>query len=85
MKVPMIKIKKGKFELEVPREELIEVNETADGVCFNFKGGLSLYQVEQFMQSHTKQLIKNTVDNFPATNLFVDLNNPNTPISVDAT
>jgi hypothetical protein len=33
----------------------------------------------------TKQLIKNTVDNFPGTNLIVDLNEPNKPISVDAT
>lgn len=84
-KIPTITIKKGSFELTVPREQLVEVNETADGVCFNFKGGLSLYQVEQFMKSHTKQLIKNTVDNFPGTNLIVDLNEANTPISVDAT
>ena len=84
-KIPTITIKKGTLELSVPREELVEVNETADGVCFNFKGGLSLMQVEQFMKSHTKQLIKNTVDNFPGTNLAVDLNNPDKPISVDAT
>jgi hypothetical protein len=84
-KTPTITIKKGQLNLIVPREELIEVNETADGVCFNFKGGLTLMQVEQFMQSHTKQLIKNTVDNFPGTNLIVDLNEPNKPISVDAT
>ncbi len=84
-KIPTINIKKGDFNLTVPREELVEVNETADGVCFNFKGGLSLMQIEQFMKSHTKQLIKNTVDNFPNTNLIVDLNDPNTPIRVDAT
>jgi len=84
-KIPTITIKKGTFELTAPREELVEVNETADGVCFNFKGGLSLMQVEQFMKSYTKQLIKNTVDNFPGTNLIVDLNEPNKPISVDAT
>ena len=84
-KTPTITIKKGEFKLVVPREELVEVNETADGVCFNFKGGIMLYQVEQFMQTHTKQLIKNTVDNFPGTNLIVDLNQPNKPISVDAT
>ncbi len=84
-KTPMITIKKGDLKLVVPREQLIEVNETADGVCFNFKKGLSLYQVEQFMQTHTKQIIKNTVDNFPGTHLIVDLDQPDKPISVDAT
>ena len=84
-KTPTITIKKGTFELTVSREELVEVNETADGVCFNFKGGLSLMQVEQFMKSHTKQLIKNTVDNFPGTNLTINLNEADKPISVDAT
>lgn len=82
---PMITITKGDLVLKVQRKDLVEVSETADGVCFNFKGGITLYQTDQYMQNHTKQLIKNTVDNFPGTDLFIDLNEPNKPIRVDAT
>ncbi|MHA1815148.1 MAG: hypothetical protein ACTSX1_04025 [Candidatus Heimdallarchaeaceae archaeon] len=83
--MPKIRIKKGDFELTVPRSELVEVSETADGVAFNFKGGLQLYLTDNFMPSAMKQIIKNTADSYPGKKLIFDLNNQRQPVLVDAT
>ena len=78
-------IKKGEFKIEVDRDLLVEVSETADGVAFNFKEGIQLYFLDQFMHSATKQIIKNTADNFPGQKLVFDLDNGRQPAMVDAT
>ncbi len=80
-----ITIKKGDLKLTVPRSELVEVSETADGVAFNFKGGLQLYYYNNFLPSATKQIIKNTADSFPGKKLIFDLDNEQKPALVDAT
>ena len=77
-------IKKGDFSMKVDRDFLVEVSETADGVVFNFREGIQLTFNDQFMQSATKQLIKNTADNFPGKKLIFDLDNPRQPAMVDA-
>jgi hypothetical protein len=77
-------IKQGEFNLTCPRDLLIEVSETPDGVALNFKGGVSLMKLDQFMPSHTKQLIKNTCDSFPTGDIVIDLANYNKPASVNA-
>ena len=78
-------IKKGGFSIEVDRDQLVEVCETADGVAFNFKEGIQLYFIDQFMPSATKQIIKNTADNFPNKKLIFNLDNLRQPAMVDAT
>ena len=80
-----ITIKDGSLKLEVERKDLIEVSETPDGVIFNFKNGIQLHKIEQFMPSSTKQIIKNTADNYPDHNLIFELDNPKIPVRVDAT
>lgn len=80
-----ITIKKGPFKLTVPRSELIDVSETHDGVVFNFKGGLQLYQIDNFMQQSTKQIMSNTADSYPGKKLIFDLANMRQPALVDAT
>jgi len=81
---PTIKIKKGEIVITAPKSELVEVSETHDGIAFNFKRGLQVYQIEQFMPTHIKQLIKNTADSFEGNNIIVDLDNKR-PVMVDAT
>ena len=44
-----ITIKVGNTTLEASRKDLIEVNETPDGVTFSFKGGVQLVFVEPYM------------------------------------
>jgi len=79
-KVKMITIKQGTFELSVPRSELVEVQETADGVVFKFKGGLVLEKIDQYMPQHTKQIMQATADSFPEASLVYDLTNQSKPV-----
>lgn len=79
----MVTIKKGRLELRVPKDELIEVSETHDGIAFNFKRGLQLYQIENFMPVHIKQLISNSINTFGGKNIIVDLDNPKQPVRVE--
>ena len=80
-----VTIKRGPLNLTIPRSELVDVSETADGVVFNFKGGVQLYYTNNFMQAATKQLIKNTADSFHGKKLIFDLDNARQPALVDAT
>jgi hypothetical protein len=81
----MITIKRGPIELKCPRNELVEVVETADGVSFTFKGNLQLYYTQQFMPDTVKKLMKQASDNFPDKNIIFNLDNPKVPALIDAT
>lgn len=78
-------IKQKNFELKVDRSELVQLDETADGVVFQFKNGLSLIKNDQFMPSNVKNIMKNTSDNYPGKKLIFELDNPRRPVYVDAT
>ena len=78
-------IKQKNFELKVDRSELVQLDETADGVVFQFKNGVSLIKNDQFMPSSVKQIMKNTADNYPDKKLIFELDNPKRPVMVDAT
>jgi len=80
-----ITIKRGPLKVNVPRSELVDVSETHDGVVFNFKGGIQIYYTNNFMQTSTKNLIKNTADNYPGKKIIFDLDNQRQPALVDAT
>jgi hypothetical protein len=80
-----ITIKSGKLKVTIPRDELVDVSETHDGVVFNFKGGLQLYKIDNFMQQSTKQLMSNSADSFPGKKLVFNLDNMRQPVMVDAT
>lgn len=79
----MILIKQGSLELKVPRSQLVDVSETADGVSFNFKDGVSVLKTDGYMPASAKQLIKNTLDNFPGANITIDLGNYAKPVFAD--
>jgi hypothetical protein len=78
----LIKNKETKIELE--KEQIVEVLETADGVAFNLRNGLSLIHVDNFMPSTPKQLIKATIDQCAAKDatITIDLENYVTPASI---
>lgn len=78
-------IKQGELELRVPRSELVTIDETHDGVVFMFKNGLHLYKTDSFMDPATKNIMKNTADNYPGKKLVFQLDNPRKPVYVDAT
>lgn len=78
-------IKKGNINVSLNRNELIELVETADGVNFNFKNGLSLNVIDMNMPIHTKSIMKNTSDNFPGKKLIFNLESYDKPVMIDAT
>ena len=71
MKV-IIRNKETKIELE--KDQIMEVLETADGIALNMKNGLSIIHVDGFMPSTAKQLIKSTLDHCQATHATIDVN-----------
>jgi hypothetical protein len=79
----MVTINKGAFKLSLPRNELIEVSETHDGIAFNFKGGLQLYFIAPYMPNDVKQLMSLTSNKFNDKSLVFDLDNPRHPVKVD--
>jgi hypothetical protein len=78
-------IKKGSMKLEIDRSEVVEVNETHDGIVFSFKGGLQLYYADDFIPHSMKEIIKNTSNHFHDKKLIFDLDNQRQPAMVDAT
>ena len=80
-----ITIKKGGVTITASRSDLMEVNETADGVVFAFKGGLQINYMDTFMPAANKQIIKNTADSFGNKKLIFNLDNQKNPAMVDAT
>jgi hypothetical protein len=74
-------IKRGPNEIKVDRTQLIGVDQTYEGVVFNFKHGMSLNIVDNNMPNETKQLIK-AADNFPVGSIVFDLNNYKNPTSL---
>jgi len=82
----MIIIKKGTMDLvNTERSNLINAEQSHDGVVFTFKGGFQLYCTDQYMPIHTKDLIRNTTNSFPTANLIFDLEKYDKPVSVEPT
>jgi len=80
-----ITIKVGDIKVEASRKDLIEVNETPDGVSFTFKGGIQILFTDPYMPSSAKQIVKNTADHMKEKRLIFELDNPRAPARVDAT
>ena len=80
-----ITIKKGGVTITASRADLMEVNETADGVVFTFKDGLQVNYMDTFMPAVNKQIIKNTADSFGNKKLIFNLDDQRSPAMVDAT
>lgn len=77
-----IKIKKGTVVVEMDKSDLIEAEQTSDGIVFNLKGGMQLYNVDVYMELTTKNLIISGTK-IPKGNLLIDLNNPKQPAVVE--
>jgi len=79
-----IKITKGNTVFEAERTDLINCDETADGVVFQFKNGITFQADNPNMTSGIKNLIKNTVDRMVNGNIDINLNDPANPILFSA-
>jgi len=80
-----VTIKKGSLVVNLDRTELLEAVGTHDGIVFNFRNGLFLYNTDPSMPIATKDIIQSTASSFPGKNLIFDLLNYNRPAVVDGT
>ena len=80
-----VTIKRGSIVVNLKRTDLLEATGTHDGVVFNFKNGLFLYDTDPNTPIATKDIIRNTASNFPGKNLIFDLLNYNRPAVIDGT
>lgn len=77
-----LQITKNGIVTTLDKSDLISIDETYDGVCFNFKNGLHLHLTDTDMPTGTKNLIHTaTAYNVPL--LKIDLNNYKQPLKID--
>jgi hypothetical protein len=79
-----IVIKKGSMKLTIDRNELVQVEETPDGLSFSFKNKFQLLYTDPFMPISTKSILKNTSDSYEGKKLIFDFDNQRYPVMVDA-
>jgi hypothetical protein len=77
-------IKKGSMEIKIDRSELVQVEETADGLAFDFKNGFQLLYNDQYMEAARKNIIKNTSNSYEGKKLVFDFDNKRHPVMVHA-
>lgn len=63
-------------------ENLVDVNETPDGVSFVFKGNLEVRFIDPSMESSHKQIVKNTADYIRGKKLIFQLQDKKQPAKV---
>ena len=78
-------IKRGpNIKISMNRSDLIEVLETNDGISFSCRDGVHIYVTDIDMPNGAKNIMKNTSNSFIGKKLRFDLNNYNTPVTVNA-
>lgn len=75
-------IKRGSAVVKVDRMDLIQIDETYDGIAFSFKGGLNVQLTDQFMPTEVKVQLKSS-NSIPKGNLTLNLNDYRKPTSID--
>jgi len=81
-KIETITIKKGEMKFTCNRDELIEVDQSPDGMMFSFKWGINMHYTDQYMALETKEQIKQAVNLLSGGNVIIDLNNYRKPVMV---
>ena len=80
--MPEIIIKKGSMELKIDRNEVVDVEETPDGVSFTFKNKFQLLYNDAYMPIATKNVIKNSSNSYEDKKLVFDFDNKRHPVMV---
>ena len=76
-------IKVGNTVVTTSSKEVIDINETPDGVVFVLKGGLSVLFTDPYMPSSAKQIVKNTANHMSGKKIIFELDNPKCPAMVE--
>ncbi|MFW6242592.1 MAG: hypothetical protein ACOC2W_00370 [bacterium] len=81
----LITIKNNDLELKFNKKMLVDVDQTPDGIVFNFQGGSNYFVVATYMPIETKEKIKHSTNAFENANIIIDLNNYQNPVYADLT
>jgi hypothetical protein len=73
-----VTIKRSTMNMVMDRTDLVQVDQTADGVAFSFKHGVHITVSDQNMPNEAKDLVK-AANQFPKGNLIFDLNSYKKP------
>ena len=73
--------KKGKEFIRTTRDMVLDISHTADGIVISFKDGFLMTYSDMYMPSHTKELIRTSLNMANAT-LEIDVANYNQPVVV---
>jgi len=73
-----VTIKRATMNMVMDRTDLVQVDQTHDGVAFSFKHGVHITVTDQFMPNEAKDLIK-AANSFPKGNIIFDLNSYKKP------
>jgi hypothetical protein len=82
--MPDVIIKKGSMELKIDRNDVIDVEETPDGMSFTFKNKFQLLYVDPFLIPAVKNIMRNTSNSYEGKKLVFDFDNQRSPVMVDA-
>jgi hypothetical protein len=81
-----IVIKRGNAEyVKTDRTNLVSVDPSHDGIVFIFKDGILLHCTDQYMPNFSKDIMKNTSNSFPNSDLVFDLLNYKKPVMATPT
>lgn len=78
-----VTIKRGSVQIVMDKMDLIQIDQTYDGIAFSCKYGVHIVVTDQFMPSETKDMIK-AANSFPKGNVVFDLNNYKKPTLIKA-
>jgi len=73
--------KNGKEFIRTTRDMVLDISHTADGIVISFKDGFLMTYSDMYMPSHTKELIRTSLNMANAT-LEIDVANYNKPVIV---
>jgi len=77
-----VTIKRAGIRIVADRTDLVQVDQTPDGVAFSFKHGLHLILSDQFMPAEAKDMVK-AANSAPKGNIIFDLNSYKKPTLVE--
>jgi hypothetical protein len=77
-----VTIKRATMLLQMDRTDLIQVDQTPDGVAFTFRHGVHIIVSDQNMPNEAKDMMK-VADQFPKGNIIFDLNSYKKPVYLE--
>lgn len=77
-----VTIRKNNVEFSVPRNNIVEVKQSHDGIVVNLQEGMYIYIIDTYMPVASKEKIIVTFNKFQNSDLMFDVSNYANPVRV---